>query len=238
MDYYKYTLQNARENFALDKTLMEKGENFFLYTTLQKSVLIGETLPMSSFNETNEGVILARYFAGAGPIFCDEGTIKVTFLLDKVTDVDDHEALCKEWIMKALNDLGIETTTEYKENDIYLNGKKICGIATKDMGDKFFLTFFLGLSIDFEMAARVMNLTKHTINLADRAIGINQVVETPISADQIFDSFKNNLNGLWGIELENPIDTSLPIPNFQKNIDIHNNEDWIKYGRTERPDFS
>ena len=243
MDYYKYTLQNLRESCALDITLIEKGENFYFCTTLQEGVLIGPTLPLSAFNETNEGIILARYVAGVGPLYFSEGTVKFSFLLDKV-DLDksgftgDYNSICKQWIIKSLKDLGIETTTKDKTNDIFLNGKKISGAASKDMGDKLFFGAFIALFIDFEVGARVINIKKHVTDLAERAIGINQVLETSVSAEQIFNSLKNNANELWGIGLKNPIDTSIPIPNFQKNIDIQNDDNWIKYGRSQKPDFS
>lgn len=246
MDYYKYILQNPRVDFALDKTLLENGENFFSCCSYKKCVLMGSILPLSAFNETNEGVIVARFFGdeSGGPFYLDENTIKVSFLLDKVDldnvkGVNSYRSNCKQWVMKSLKDLGVETTTDSSNNDIFLNGKKICGVTIIDKGDKFFFAFAISLFIDFEIASRVMNITKHTTNLADRANGVNQMLETPITSEQIFDSLKNNVTELWGIELKNPIDTPLSsIPNFQKNLDMQNDENWIKYGRLQKPDFS
>jgi lipoate-protein ligase A len=230
-NYYEKINQDARENSALEKTLIDKNENFLLCGTIQKSVFIGTGVSSTTFNENDDGVILTRYNGNGGPVYFDEGNIKCSLLLDHI---DNGQTVCHEWIGKSLKDLGIETTSS--GNDIYLNGKKICGIGTKTIGDKIFLPFFISLYIDFEIASRVMNLTKHTDNLQERAIGVNQVLEQPISAEQIINALKLNFNSFWGTELQDFV--FVPDLEYEKCLEQYNSDEWIKYGRvTKKPDY-
>lgn len=230
MNLYEDELQNARVNCAIEKTLIESGDNFLFFTTLQESVFIGTDITMLSYIE-NVSVPLARYNGTGGPVYFNEGNVKVSFLIDNQENAQD---ICSQWIIKSLADLGVLAT--YAGNDIYFDGKKICGIGNKVIVDKIFLPFFFSLNIDFETAAEVMNLTKHTTNLAERATGINQFAENTITSAEILNALKLNFSTFWGDEQLR--ECKLTDINYEENLNLMNSEEWIKYGKIEsKPDF-
>lgn len=230
-NFYEVYNQDPREHCALEKAIITAGDNAFLFTTLTSAVFIGTDISSNVFVWDNpDGVILTRYNGTGGPVFFNTGNIKTSLLLDSFSDA---QQICKDWIVASLKDIGIDAVAgEGDSNDVMLEGKKICGIGTKDIGDKVFLPFFFTLDIDFDIANRCMNLTKHTEDIRERAIGINQVLRTPITADQIRDALKVRFEEYFGERLRDTELSKALIDSKDTNLqEVYNHPDWLKYGR-------
>jgi lipoate-protein ligase A len=225
--------QNGRDHCALEKALLDAGNNFLLLATVQRSVFIGTDISSLQFNWDNtDGVTLTRYNGTGGPVFFDEGNIKTAFLTDFRPDGLTN---CANWIIDALSTIGINATHTQDSNDIMLGDKKICGISNVDehtvSGTKSYLAFFFSLNIDFTIAANVMTLTKHTTDLQERAIGINQATTLQITYEQVFQALANSYTSYWGDSLT-PSSLSQAILDAKASeLSQFNDMNWLLYGQ-------
>lgn len=227
MKYYSYELQDGFENVSLEKTLLDKNEPFYMFATVKDTVFIGVDVSSSVYRPNTHGVPLVRYNGTGGPVFFNEGNIKTSLL---VNNIDDPINTCISWIIQSLQDVGItDLTTE--GNDIFIKGKKVCGIGTKEFGDKIFLPFFFSINIDFDKARDTMILTKHTRNLEERADGINAITGLNITSYDIEDALKKRFLEYWEENLEESNDFQMN--DYNNNlINIADNK-WIIIGNKE-----
>lgn len=232
MKTYILPKQAPRENCALEKALLTSGESFLLLTTVSPGVFIGTNVGYNAYVPGNEyGVPVTRYNGNGGPVYFDDGNIKTSFLIN-----DNPRAfeICTAWVIRALNELGVDAQNVQGTNDITLNGKKIAGIGNVVIGNKRFMPFFITLNLNFDIASNVMVLTKHTDDIRERSVGINQVLETPITAEQVFAKLEEFYSHYWDepieIESELPEDIKTDATN---NLALFNSESWLLYGEDE-----
>jgi len=197
MKYSELFNQNPREHTALEAMLLDKKINSLIVSTFPNSVFIGYELSSNLFNwENTDGVILARYIGTGGPVYFGQDTMKFIFTLDFIENGRDT---CSRWITESFNRLGVETTRE--NNDVFINGKKFCGIGYREDSTKIIIPFFITLSIDYDIAERVMTVTKHG-DIRTRATGINDELETKLTKEQIIYSLINSFKEFFGEDIE------------------------------------
>jgi len=228
--FYEANQQSGIENCAMEKSIIDKSEDSFLFSTLKPCVFIGKNVSSDTFNWVNkDGVELTRYSGTGGPVYFNDGNIKCTLVINR--KIVNRLKLCKNWIQTSLSDIGIPTTSNLGSNDISLYAKKICGVSTIENDKKTLFFFFFSLDIDFDVASRVMVLKKHSSDLRDRAAGINQIFEEKITAEQIKNSLKTRFNEYFNDSLQDSlIDDDLQ-KEMSENLEFFQDQDWIKYGR-------
>lgn len=223
MKILEFSNQAGREHCAIEKLLIEQNQNIFVFATLQPTVFIGYNVKYEAYNPNNKyNVPVTRFTGQGGPVYFDAGNIKTFLIADDVPDAKNN---CIAWIIKSMADLGITLTNPDKSNDLLLGDKKVCGVSYLPINGKAQLAFFFSLHIDFDIAADVMFLTKNETDLKLRAIGINDVLKDPITAQQIKIALSNNFNQFWK---ENLATTSVT-PDFSAKLPEVNDEiNWIE----------
>ena len=226
---YRLEKQDPRYNCAIEKALIDKGDSFLMLATVSPGVFIGRDVSYLAYKADNAlGVPVTRYNGTGGPVYFDDGNIKVSFLAD-IDNTTRAQQLCTAWVARSLQELGVPAEADTVNNDVFLGGKKIGGVGTVSIGNKSFLPFFLSLNIDFEVAAQVMVLTKHTDDLAERSVGINDAGYN-LTAETVFDS----LLAFYPHYFDSPLVTaSVPsdiLSAADDNLTVYNSEDWLLYG--------
>jgi len=226
INLYELTNIDAKELTGLNLYQFADTNNSMLFATVLPAVFVGRDVSSEAYIPDNQyGVGLVRYAGFGGPVYFDAGNIFCSLVVDSVPGGKQNII---DYIQKSLMDLGISTTHEPGTNDILLDGKKISGVSYIEKDLKINAAFFLSLHIDFAIAKAVMILTKHTANLEERAIGINDVLGKPVTSEQIKESLVNNFENYFsGIPSKAVINNKATEPYMVQASDA----EWIKYGQ-------
>ena len=148
--------------------------------------------------------------------FSDKGMALFTFLVKKKGDFDDTEYLKLPLIaglsvIKGLNRIEKLNYMFKWTNDIYLDGKKLCGILSERSGDNFYIG--IGININNHLPEKLKNIAVSLSEKTGKQYDINEI------AVYITEEFKtlytDFINGLW-----NEILSEINLRNFLKNKKI------------------
>jgi len=220
MKLYTVYNQDAREHCAMEKTLIEIEEPFFYFTTIQQAAFIGVDISVDALKLDYKETTYVRYMGTGGPVYFDGGNIKTGFLVDK----SYSSWKCIEWVVDALNSIGIPAESKEDTNDIFLNGKKICGFGKKDCGEMKYIAFFFTLNLNLIEAEKSIILTKHVKNLGERATAINVEMNKIIIPEQILNALLDTLPKYFNY---NTLPEILDIALVDSNREQFYNTEWL-----------
>ena len=155
---------NPYENLALEEVLLnhvpENGCILYLWQN-QKTVVVGKN--QNAWKECRvkeleeDGGHLARRLSGGGAVFHDLGNLNFTFLVN-TDDYDLEKQL--DVILYAVNSLGIKAEKSGRNDIITEDGRKFSGNAFYHNGGKSYHHGTLMMSVDKELVARYLNVSK------------------------------------------------------------------------------
>ena len=130
--------------------------------------------------------------------FSDKGMALFTFLVKKEGDFDDTEYLKLPLIaglsvIKGLNRLEKLGYMFKWTNDIYLDGKKLCGILSERSGDNFYIG--IGININNHLPENLKNIA---VSLSEKTGKQYNITETALFIVEEFKTlYADFINGLW-----------------------------------------
>lgn len=137
--------------------LVKKQEEFSLYVIPEQiTACIGLDGYNKKYCEDNNILILDFGYSGGTVITTPEDLNVVIALKD---DMKHQEILAK--ISEIMNKLGVKT--EIRDNDIFLNNNKFCGIGSKRFGD--ITVYFLQISFSVNLPLIQAVCTKEMIKI-------------------------------------------------------------------------
>ena len=191
---------SAAMNMAIDHSIYESVANgrqnptIRLYKWMPSSISLGayqnpKEINLDACKKHNIGIV--RRMTGGRAVFHDNVDFTYSVIAPiKVFNYSIENAyrqICS-WIINALNELGIDTTLENK-NDIVVDGKKISGNAAKAMEKGVYLQHgTLIYDIDFNAMPEVLNVSKESVK--ERVTSVLQ--HKKLSQQRIYDVLKNN----------------------------------------------
>jgi len=236
-NYYEKLNHDGRESSALERAIIERKKNTFLFSTSQPYVWLGKGVSSNVFIKDNpENIPMTRYNGTCGALYLDENNIKINLLVD---DDGGRYITSKEWVKKSLEDLGVFTTTEGDTDPrLLVEDKKIMGITAETIGTKNFVVMYILVDVNYSIIPKVLTAEGSDSVLPENAIGINEVVDTPITIEQIRDALKNRFAEFFGESLKDKKIPQALINSQNKKLELYNSDEWIKYGRvTKKPDY-
>ncbi len=119
---------HAAENYFMSKL----KEPFYMLWTTTPSLMMGKYQNVYAEIDTEyaakAGLTICRRFSGGGTCLTDEGCVQFTYFFPNVKGCDVDFRDCCADVVAALKRLGADA--EFNDrNDIYLDGRKICGNA-------------------------------------------------------------------------------------------------------------
>ncbi len=119
---------HAAENYFMSKL----KEPFYMLWTTTPSLMMGKYQNVYAEIDTEfaakKGLAICRRFSGGGTCLTDEGCVQFTYFFPNVKGSDVNFRDCCADVVNALKGLG--ANAEFNDrNDIYLDGRKICGNA-------------------------------------------------------------------------------------------------------------
>ncbi len=119
---------HAAENYYMSKM----SEPFYMLWTTTPSLMMGKYQNVYAEIDTEYaskvGLTICRRFSGGGTCLTDEGCVQFTYFFPNVKGCDVNFRDCCADVVNALKKLGADA--EFNDrNDIYLDGRKICGNA-------------------------------------------------------------------------------------------------------------
>ncbi len=119
---------HAAENYFMSKL----KEPFYMLWTTTPSLMMGKYQNVYAEIDTEfaskKGLTICRRFSGGGTCLTDEGCVQFTYFFPNVKGSDVNFRDCCADVVNALKKLG--ANAEFNDrNDIYLDGRKICGNA-------------------------------------------------------------------------------------------------------------
>lgn len=207
----------AKYQVALDQIMTEdvgKGEmqpTLRIWSTSDSSVIIGSF--QSVKNEVDEeaakalGLSILRRVSGGGAMFMESDDI-ITYSLYLPVDMvrgmsfQDSYAFLDDWVLTALNKLGVKATYE-PLNDITSPEGKIGGAAQKRLGNGGMVHHVtMSYDIDAEKMVQVLRIGKEKISDKGIASAKKRVdplkSQTGLSRDEIIDTMVETFRELTG----------------------------------------
>ena len=191
---------SAAMNMAIDHSIYESVANgrqnptIRLYKWMPSSISLGayqnpKEINLDACKKHNIGIV--RRMTGGRAVFHDNVDFTYSVIAPiKVFNYSIENAyrqICS-WIINALNELGIDTTLENK-NDIVVDGKKISGNAAKAMEKGVYLQHgTLIYDIDFNVMPEVLNISKELFK--ERVTSVLQ--HKKISQEKVYDTLRKN----------------------------------------------
>lgn len=223
MKYYKLKEETLYTVNAIEKL----GEDMLLINNPQKFVITGSNGLYEHFHEKEAEKLGVKLFRGQFPVsghdgglyYADEDQIMGMMIIETDIEPEAQKTLVQEWMVKSLQDLGVETTIE--GNDIILGGKKV-GVTSGISGvipEKLMTGFGLTLNLDLKTANACADY-KH--DLGERSTGINQSGHN-ITIEPLKDKLESNFNQFFDEELEPTEVPDLDTSKFQS-------DSWLKTG--------
>lgn len=191
---------SAAMNMAIDHAVYESVANkkesptIRFYKWKNSSVSIGAYQNQMEINLgecRKHGIDVVRRMTGGRAVFHD----KSDFTYSVIAPIKDfnysiesaYRQVCS-WIIDALNELGISSALQNK-NDIIANGRKISGNAAKAMGNGVYLQHgTLIYDIDFVLMPKILNIDLQTVKKKVTSV----LQHKKLSQKQVYGALRNN----------------------------------------------
>ena len=158
---------NPAYNLALEEVLCDSGREVFMLWRNEPSVILGR------FNDVNQSVNLdscsninvniVRRNSGGGAVYHDLGNVNYSFILNdsKKYSLSFFAGI----VINILQEIGINGTLEFTNNDILLNGLKISGTAQYHHNDIILHHGTLLFDSDLTMIPRLLKRSGKVTNI-------------------------------------------------------------------------
>src|SRR3989344_397691 len=191
---------DASMNMAIDEAVYESVASGKQLPTIRFYKWKNNSVSLGAFQNQNEinleecgknNVDVVRRITGGRAVYHDKKDFTysvvapIKFFGSGVSNA--YKEICS-WIINSLNDLGIKSNLENK-NDIMADGRKISGNAAKLMENRIYLQHgTLIYDIDFELMPKVLNISKE---MAEKKIA-SVLKFKKINSYEVYESLKNN----------------------------------------------
>ncbi|HLC61432.1 MAG TPA: biotin/lipoate A/B protein ligase family protein [Candidatus Nanoarchaeia archaeon] len=201
---------NAAMNMAIDEDVYESVASGKQLPTIRFYKWKNNSVSLGTFQNQSEinlekckknNVDVVRRITGGRAVYHD----KMDFTYSVVAPIkifdssisNAYKEICS-WIIGSLNDLGIKSKLENK-NDIMVNNKKISGNAAKLMEKGIYLQHgTLVYDIDFELMPKVLNITKELAK--EKITSVSEFKK--IDNNKVYETLKNNFSKNKEIKIE------------------------------------
>ncbi|HLC59974.1 MAG TPA: biotin/lipoate A/B protein ligase family protein [Candidatus Nanoarchaeia archaeon] len=191
---------NAAMNMAIDESIYESVAFGKQRPTIRFYKWKNNSVSLGAFQNQNEinleeckknNVEVVRRITGGRAVYHD----KVDFTYSVIAPIkifdnsvsNAYKEICS-WIIDSLNDLGIKSKLQNK-NDVMVDAGKISGNAAKLMENGIYLQHgTLVYDIDFELMPKVLNISKE---MAEKKIA-SVLKFKKINSYEVYESLKNN----------------------------------------------
>ena len=200
---------DAAMNMAIDEAICKSVASEEQPPTVRFYKWKNNSVSIASYQNQDEinidlcqknNIDVVRRITGGRAVFHDKRdfTYSVIAPISIFGNIKNAYAEICSWIINALNELGIKSKLENK-NDIVVDGRKISGNAAKLMEKGIYLQHGTGVyDIDFGLMPRVLNISKE---LAKEKIA--SVLEfRNISQEKVYGSLRNNFINNKDIKIE------------------------------------
>lgn len=190
---------NAQMNMAIDDAIISSVSNKKSIPTIRFYRWVRNSVSISAYQDESEinidfctknGMELVRRMTGGGAVF--HGVSDFTYSLAAPIQIfrgsirNAYSEICR-WIIKALNDIGINAMLKNK-NDIVAENKKISGNAAKKIGNVYFQHGTLAYCIDCKLMINSLNMPKKLAK--ENATCVSDCIN--ISREEVYKKLKSN----------------------------------------------